>query len=152
MTRSSISCSTRTASAMTSICSTRSCVNGRTTTITIARTELSVARLRTSVFLKKRERKCYQGLRTLQKLVATGLQRAPRVAPVVVWARGGEVEPMRVTVVAIVLLACAFAPSAQQPSVVVLKISGLSGFGDANNGRVTLTLASGTKIIVPLTD
>ncbi len=39
MTRSSTNCSTRTASAMTSTYSTRSCVSGRTTTITIDPTE-----------------------------------------------------------------------------------------------------------------
>ena len=38
MIRSSISCSTRTASPTTSTCSTRSCASGRTTTITIGRT------------------------------------------------------------------------------------------------------------------
>jgi transposase len=48
MIRSSTSSSTRTASATTSICSTRSCANGRTTTITIAHTGHSMAKPRTS--------------------------------------------------------------------------------------------------------
>src|SRR5688500_18830346 len=55
------------ASAMTSICSTTSCESGRTTTITIARTELWAVKPRTSDFWKKRELKCHQGLRTLQR-------------------------------------------------------------------------------------
>jgi transposase-like protein len=48
MTRSSTSSSTRTASAMTFTCSARSCASGRTITITIAHTERSMAKPRTS--------------------------------------------------------------------------------------------------------
>src|SRR5688500_9483649 len=71
MTRSSISSSTRAASATTFICSTRSCGSGRITTITIARTEHWTARRRTSDSWRKRELKCYQGLRTLQNRMAS---------------------------------------------------------------------------------
>ena len=52
--------------ATTSTCSMRSCVSGRTTTITIARTGRWAAKPRTSDCWQKRELKCHQGLRTLQ--------------------------------------------------------------------------------------
>ena len=55
MTRSSTSCSTRTASPTTSTCSTRSCASGRTTTITTGRTALWTDRPRTSDYWQKRE-------------------------------------------------------------------------------------------------
>ena len=54
------------------------------------------------------------------------------------------------TAIALFLILLATPAAAQ---VVVLKMESLGGFGPPDaNGRVTLTLASGTKIWVPLTD
>ena len=73
MTKSSTSCST--ASATTSTCSTRNCGSARTTTITIVRPGGWADRHRTSDSSRKRERKCHQGLRTLQVNVFNALAR-----------------------------------------------------------------------------
>ena len=65
----STSSSTRTASATTSICSTRNCESGRTTTITIARTARLMAKPRTSACWRKRGMKRYRRFENLHNLV-----------------------------------------------------------------------------------
>ena len=63
--RSSISCSTRTASRTTSICSMRSCASGRTTIITTDRTGRSMGRFHTNDSWQRRELECHPRPRNL---------------------------------------------------------------------------------------
>src|SRR6476659_2225618 len=68
MTRSFISSWTATASPTTSDSLMKSFGNGRTTTITIARTARWADRPRTNDWWRKRERRCHQGPETLHIL------------------------------------------------------------------------------------
>jgi len=61
ITRSSTSCSIGTASPTTSICSIRSCLSGKITTITIVRTGHLTGRLRSNDLSQKLELMCHRG-------------------------------------------------------------------------------------------
>lgn len=83
--RSSTNCSIATASLTTSTCSTRKSVNGKTTTIIIARTGRCRVRLRSNDLSKKLELTCHRGLETLQATLAANRHSSRDNCPCRCW-------------------------------------------------------------------